>query len=379
MAFSFSDEQEEFRSVLRRYFQDTSPTTEVRRLMDSETGWEREGWEKLNRDLGLAGVHVPEEFGGQGFGHVELGIVLEEMGRALVCAPYFATTAMAATALCDLGSEDDKRRLLPPIASGECIATLAIRDADGDWTPESATTTARDDGNGAFRLNGRKRFVLDGASADLILTVARTPGSSGADGLGLYAVAGDAAGLERTPLPVMDPTRRQADLAFENVAAAPVGTPGEAGPALSRVMDRIAVALASEMVGGAEILRESALDYTRMRMQFGRPIASFQAIKHKAADMLVDVELARSAAYYAADAAAGDADDLPAVASLAKACAADAYMQTAIHAIQLHGGIGFTWDNDTHLWFKRAKSSEVLFGTPDWHRERMMQRWEMPA
>ena len=379
MAFSFSEEQEEFRSVLRRYFQDHSPPTEVRRLMASDAGWEREGWQKLNQDLGLAGVHIPEEFGGQGFGFVELGIVLEEMGRALVCAPYFATTAMAASAILNAGDDAARRRLLPPIATGECIATLALKEPESDWSPESTTMTAAPDGDGHARLNGRKCFVLDGAQADLILLAARAPGSAGLEGLTLYAVAGDAPGLTRQPLAVMDPTRKQADLELKDVAAEAVGPVGAAGPALARTLDQIVTCLASEMVGGAESLRESALDYARMRMQFGRPIASFQVIKHKAADMLVDVELARSAAYYAADAAAQDSAEMPAVACLAKASAAEAYIQTAIHAVQMHGGIGFTWDNDTHLWFKRAKSSEVLFGSAAWHRERMMQRWEMPA
>jgi alkylation response protein AidB-like acyl-CoA dehydrogenase len=199
----------------------------------------------------------------------------------------------------------------------------------------------------------------------------------GDEGLALFTVAGDAVGLSRRALKVMDPTRKQARLEFRAVEAELLGDEGGGAVAFAKTMTLAAVCLANEMVGGAEKLRQSALDYANLRVQFGRSIASFQSMKHKQADMLVDVELARSAAYYAAAAAAEDDPELPALASLAKACAADAYMQTAIHTIQIHGGIGFTWDNDTHLWFKRAKSSEVFLGDPSWHRELMMRAWNV--
>jgi alkylation response protein AidB-like acyl-CoA dehydrogenase len=376
MQFSFTAEQEEFRSVLRRFLEDKSPPTVVRRLMETEAGWDRASWRDLNQQLGLSAVHIPEAYGGQGFGFVELGIVLEEMGRALLCAPFFASTVLAATAIMNAGTEAQKRALLPPIADADCIATLAFTEPNGRWDTSGVETTATPDG-GKFLLEGVKSFVLDGHTADLIVVLARRPGSNGDDGLSFFTVRSDAPGLTRRALKVVDPTRKQARLDFASVEAELLGEEGGGAGPFARTMTQAAVCLANEMVGGAERLRQSALDYANLRVQFGRSIASFQSMKHKQADMLVDVELAKSAAYYAAAAAADDDPELPAVASLAKACAADAYMQTAIHTIQIHGGIGFTWDNDTHLWFKRAKSSEVFLGDPTWHRELMMRAWNV--
>lgn len=376
MRFGFTDEQEQFRAVLRRFLEDKSPTTEVRRLMETEEGCDREVWRQLSQELGLTGIHIPESYGGQGFGAVELGIALEEMGRALLCAPYFASTVLAATAILNAGTEDQKRALLPAIASGDTVATLAIAEDSGQWTGASVAATASGS-KGKIRLDGVKSFVLDGHTADLIVVLARAKGSKGDDGLSLFTVPSDAKGLTRRRLEGIDATRKLARLEFKAVAAEPLGAPGAAAAAIARTLDLAAIALANEMVGGAERLREQTMDYAQMRMQFGRPIASFQSLKHKAADMLVDVELAKSAAYYAAEAAAEDDPDLPALASLAKARASEAYIQTAAHAIQIHGGIGFTWDNDTHLWFKRAKSSEVFLGDPAYHRELLMQRWNV--
>jgi alkylation response protein AidB-like acyl-CoA dehydrogenase len=358
--------------MLRRFLQDKSPPSVVRRLMDSEAGWERDGWRELNQQLGLTGVHIPEEYGGQGFGFVELGIVLEEMGRALLCAPYFSTTVLAATAIMNAGSKAQQEVLLPPIALGEVVATLAFTEPNGGWDAAGIEMTASPDGR-RFRLDGVKSFVLDGHTADLIVVAARAPGSSGEDGLSLFTTPGDAPGLRRRALKVLDPTRKQARLDFDGVAADLLGELGGGAGPLARTLTQAAACLANEMVGGAERLRVSALDYANLRMQFGRPIASFQSMKHKQADMLVDVELAKSAAYAAASAAAEDDPEFPAIAALAKACASEAYLQTAIHTIQIHGGIGFTWDNDTHLWFKRAKSSEVFLGDPAWQRERMLR------
>jgi alkylation response protein AidB-like acyl-CoA dehydrogenase len=369
MQFSFTGEQKEFRSVLRRFLEEKSPTTVVRRLMETEVGWDRENWREINQQLGLTAVHIPEAYGGQGFGWVELGIVLEEMGRALLCAPYFATTVLAATAIMHAGTEAQKRALLPDIAGGETIATLACTEPNGRW--DAAGIEARAiRANGGFRIDGVKSFVLDGHTADLLVVAANTD-----KGLSFFTVPGDAAGLTRRALRVLDPTRKLARLEFRSVQADLLGEDGCGAEPFARTMMLAAVGLANEMVGGAEKLRQSALDYANLRVQFGRTIASFQSMKHKQADMLVDVELAKSAAYVAAQAAAEDDAELPALASLAKACASEAYMQTAIHTIQVHGGIGFTWDNDTHLWFKRAKSSEVFLGDPTYHRELMMQAW----
>ncbi|HZQ00764.1 MAG TPA: acyl-CoA dehydrogenase family protein [Reyranella sp.] len=357
MRFSFSADQEEFRATLRRALEARSPTKEVRRLMATEAGFEREAWKKLNQEMGLTAVAIPEAYGGSGFGFSELCIVLEEMGRNLLCAPYFSTAAMAATAILNAGTEEQKKALLPGIADGSVTATLAF-----DEPPDAAATVAR-----GGKITGIKGYVLDGHTADLIVVLA---------GNSLYTVDGKAKGLERKLLKTMDETRKLAKLTFDNVEGKLLGIEGGAAAPFARTLQQIYVCLANEMVGAAERLREDALAYVKMRMQFGRSIASFQVTKAKAADMLVDVELAKSAAYYAAAAIDENDQELPALASLAKAAASEASVSTAVHAIQMHGGIGFTWDNDTHLWFKRAKSSEILFGDANRHREMMMQHWK---
>jgi alkylation response protein AidB-like acyl-CoA dehydrogenase len=374
MRFSFTSEQEEFRTIVRRLLEARSPASEIRRLMATDAGWERDAWQKLNRELGLTAIHIPEAYGGQGFGYSELAIVLEEMGRGLLCAPFFSTAVLATTAILNAGTEEQKQALLPPIAAGDRTATLAFSGDDGRNDGSAVAMIATPSG-GAYRLDGVKSFVLDGHTADLVVVLARSPGSNGENGLSFFTVSSDAKGLHRRRLKTMDETRKLARLQFDGVEARLLGEAGAAAAPFARTMQQAAILLANEMVGGAEQLRQSALDYVRMRMQFGRSIASFQTTKHKAADMLVDVELAKSAAYYAAAVLDEGDDDLPAIASLAKACASEACLQTAIHAIQMHGGIGFTWDNDTHLWFKRAKSSEIMFGDANHHRELMMQHW----
>src|SRR5580658_6082647 len=354
MKFSFSPEQEEFRSNLRRFLAEQSTTKDVRRLMETGAGWDRDAWRRQNEALGLTALRIPEAHGGAGFGFGEIGIVLEEMGRALFCAPYFATAVLATGAIMNAGSDSDKQALLPDIALGEVVATLAGAEDNGVWDAAATTLTATKSGDG-YRLDGHKSFVLDGHTADLIVVLARAPGTTGDAGLSFFTVRGDS--VERRLLKTMDPTRKLARLTFNGTDAKLLGEEGTAAAPFARTMIEATVCLANEMVGGAERLREDALAYSKMRMQFGRQIASFQSMKHKAADMLLEVELAKSAA-----AALDDGDnDVAATASLAKACASDTYTQTAVHAIQIHGGIGFTWDNDTHLWFKRAKSSEVLF------------------
>jgi alkylation response protein AidB-like acyl-CoA dehydrogenase len=376
MRFSFSDEQEEFRVFLRRFLEDKSPTTEVRRLMETDSGYDEAVWKQLSTDLGLPAVHVPEEYGGQGFSYGELGVVLEEMGRALLCAPYFSSAVLATTTILNAGTEEQKRTLLPPLAAGESRAALAFTEDNGQWDSSGVEMTATASGGG-YTLDGTKSFVLDGHTADSIVVLARKPGTTGDDGLSFFTVAGDTGGLTRTLLKTTDPTRKQARLEFKGVQAELLGTEGGAAGPLAKTLDLAAICLANEMVGGADKLRESAVEYAMMRVQFGRQIGSFQTMKHKSADMLLEVELAKSAAYYAAAAAAEEDEDLPALASLAKASASQAYMQTAINTVQIHGGIGFTWDNDTHLWFKRAKSSEVFLGDPSYHRELLMQRWDV--
>ena len=376
MRFNFTDEQREFRSVVRRFLEDKSPSSAVRRLMETDAGCDAEVWRDLSGNLGLTALHIPEVYGGQGFGISELAIAVEETGRVLLCAPYFGSTVLATTAILKAGSDAQKRALLPDLAAGRTIAAFAFTEENGRWDAGGVATTATRNGE-TYRLDGVKSFVVDGHTANTVVVLARRPASEGADGLSLFTVRGDAAGLQRRRLETMDQTRKLARLAFSAVEAELLGAEGAASGPLQATLDIAAICLANEMVGGADRLRESAVEYAKMRVQFGRAIGSFQSLQHKAADMLLDVELAKSAAYYAAAAAdEGDAE-LPALASLAKAAASEAYMQTAIHTVQIHGGIGFTWDNDTHLWFKRAKSSEVLLGDSAYHRERLMRLWNV--
>ena len=375
MQFAFTDEQEQFRSVVRRFLGAKSPTTEVRRLMATTTGFDADVWRQLSDDLALPGLHIPEAFGGSGFGPVELGIALEEQGRALFCAPFFSSCVLAAEAIMQAAGEEQKTRLLPAIASGQTRATLAVTEPNGRWDADGVQAIASRNGSG-WVIDGVKRFVIDGCTADILIVVARAAGSSNGSGLSFFVVQADDPGVTRSALATMDATRKQANIVFTRATAELLGEAGSGAPALARTFDHGAIALANEMVGGAQALLESAVAYANMRVQFGRAIGSFQAIKHKCADMLLDVELAKSAAYYAAHAEADGDAQTPSLASLAKAAAADAYMRAATQTIQIHGGIGFTWDNDTHLWFKRAKSSEVLLGDPNYHRELMLQRLE---
>ncbi len=374
MAFAFTEEQEQFRDIVARFLRDTSPAAEVRRLMETDAGFDAAVWDRLNQELGLSAVHVPEAFGGQGFSFVELGIVCEEMGRALLCAPYFSSSVLAAGAILHAGDESRKADLLSALATGERRGALAITEPHGSWDPSGIETTATRNG-AIWRVDGEKSFVIDGHSADFLVVAARLPGSTGEDGISFFTVEGDAPGLGRHLLRTVDPTRKQARLTFRNVPATPLAEPSGGAQALRRIRIEAITALANEMVGGAQQMLDSAVEYTKLRMQFGRQIGSFQAVKHKCADMLLDVELAKSAAYQAASAVADGDPEAPALASLAKAAASDAYLRTAADCIQLHGGIGFTWDNDTHLWFKRAKSSEAMFGDAAYHRERMMRHW----
>jgi alkylation response protein AidB-like acyl-CoA dehydrogenase len=365
---AFSAEQEELRRSVRRFLDDTSPGAEVRRLMETEEGWDRAVWRAMAERVGMQGIQVAEAFGGAGLGHVELGIVMEELGRSLACVPYFSTVGLAVNALLTSGDERAQRELLPRFASGEATGTLAVLEPAGSWDLDAVATTARRHGDG-WVVDGAKAFVIDGHTADVLLVAARTPG-----GLGLFAVEGGAAGVERVPVPQLDQTRKLARVELSAAPATLVGEEGGAGSWLPRALDLAAVALAMEQVGGAQRCLDMSVEYAKARHQFGRPIGSFQAIKHRCADMLVRVESARATAYYAAWAAAEGAQELPAVASLARAYCSEAFSWVAGETIQVHGGIGFTWEHDAHLYFKRAKASELLLGDPAHHRELMLRR-----
>jgi alkylation response protein AidB-like acyl-CoA dehydrogenase len=363
MTFAFSDEQQELRRGLRRFLEDKSPSRQVRRLMETDEGYDRAVWSQMAEQLGLQGLTISEEHGGAGGGPVEQLIVLEEMGRVLLCAPYFATAVLAVHALQASGDAVAQKDFLPGIAAGTTIATLAVPEDDGSWSTDRLQTRARRSGD-AYVLDGRKSFVLDGAIADLVLVVAQADG-----GPTLFAVDGHAPQLSRRSLQTIDMTRKQAALVLDGVPARLVGTAGGAAGVVEKTLRLAAVALAAEQVGGAQRCLDMSVDYAKLRVQFGRPIGSFQAIKHKCADMLLEVESAKSAAYYAAWAAAEGSNELPLVASLAKAYCSEAYFHVAAENIQVHGGIGFTWEHDAHLYYRRAKSSEVMLGSPTHHRE----------
>jgi alkylation response protein AidB-like acyl-CoA dehydrogenase len=375
MAFIFTEDQAQFRDSVSRFLKDKSSTSEVRSLMATDSGFDPKVWQQLSQQLGMTGVHMPEELGGAGFGPVEMAIVCEEMGKSLYCGPYFASAVCAANALRIAGDELQQETLLPEIISGEKLACLAVSEGRGVWTDEVFSTTAKKTDNGHL-LNGRKRFVVDACIADTLIVVANDD-----HGIGFFIVDATAQGVSITALDSMDPTRKLADVQFTD---SPAQRLNNSKPEQLRLLVDIAsTALANEMVGGAQTLLDSALSYTQLRFQFGRSIASFQAIKHRLADLLLELELAKSAAYQAAQTLAGSAlwgangqiahmDKVTEHASLAKAAASEVYLHTALECIQMHGGIGFTWENDTHLWFKRAKSSEVFLGTPAEHRERML-------
>lgn len=368
MNFAFSQEQDELRKSIRRFLEDRSPMGEVRRLMETQHGFDRDVWRLLANQLGLTGLAIPEEYGGFGYSAVELGIVFEEMGRALYCGPYFSTIALGANAILQSGDEIVARDVLPGIASGDTIATLAITEESGSWDIETTITTATRSGE-QWVLDGTKMYVIDGALANLIVVGARAEG-----GLTLFLVDSPAENMTITPIPTLDLTRKMARIEFRGTPARIVGAEGGGKDTLDVTLDLAVVALASEEVGGASRCLDMAVEYAKTRIQFGRPIGGFQAIKHKCADVLLEVESAKSAAYYASWAVSEPGDAFSIAAAIAKAFCSDAYYTAAAESIQIHGGIGFTWEHDAHLYFKRAKASQLLFGDSTYHRERLAQK-----
>ncbi len=371
MNFAFSEEQEELKRVVRQFLEDKSPETAVRELMATEQGYDPEVWKQMGEQMGIQGLIFPEEVGGSGFSFIELVVVLEEMGRALLCAPYFSSVVLAGCTILHSGDETAKQELLPQIAQGSVVATLAITEENGNWGQEGITLEAKKKGDG-YELTGKKMYVLDGHTADIIIVAAQTAGG-GKEGVSLFWCEGGAKGLTRTCLSTLDQTRKQASLEFSSTPVKLIGKEGGGAEVLNLVMDLAAVALAAEQVGGAQKCLDMSVEYAKERIQFGRPIGSFQAVKHKCADMLLEVESAKSAAYYAGWCASELNDELPSVAALAKSYCSEAYFHTSAENIQIHGGIGFTWEHPAHLYFKRAKSSELLFGDPTFHRERLAQ------
>jgi alkylation response protein AidB-like acyl-CoA dehydrogenase len=373
MDFQFSEEQEELRSIAKSFLAEASGPEQIRAAMETPLGYDEQTWAQIATELAWPCVHIPEAYGGLGLGPVDLAVLLEACGEALLCAPFYSTVALGANTLLEIASEDQKLRFLPALAEGQTTATLAFAEKSGRWDMEGVETTATADGDG-YILDGQKSWVIDGHSADLVLVVARSTGSLVDEGLSVFAVPADTPGMTRRALITMDQTRRMAEIELSAVRVdgdACLGAFGEAGTGLRRTLDLAAIALAAEQVGGAQRCLDMSVAYAKEREQFGRPIGSFQAIKHKCADMMLAVETARSALYYAACIAGDQSDDLSVNASLAKAWCSEAYFQCASDNIQIHGGVGFTWEYDPHLHFKRARATESWLGDPNFHRERV--------
>jgi len=367
MSVGYSAEHDELRQVVREFLRERSPSGEVRRLAEAGESRDDEVWALLTGQLGLSGIAIPEEHGGSGYGPVELGIVLEEMGRALLVAPFFATVALAGQALAASGDEDAMGRWLPGIADGSVTAALAVAENSGSWDLAEVAATAEPTGDG-WAVSGTKLFVIDGHTADLLLVVARAP-----DGPGVFCVERGTAGVERARLDTLDLTRALASVTLDDARATRVGAGRDATQWLSEVTDLVLTALAAEQIGGAAKCLDLAVEYAKVREQFGRPIGSFQAIKHKCANLLLEVESGRSAVYHASAAVAGRQPDAPLAAALAYAYCSQAFTHAAKECIQIHGGIGYTWEHDAHLYLRRAKSSELLFGPPVRQRTRLAE------
>lgn len=369
--FMFTDEQLQLRESVRRFLTDHASTRRTRELMGDPEGFDQQSFQGLFDELGIGGIHIPEEFGGTGLSYVELCIVLEEMGRSLFPSPYLSSNVLAANAILLAGTAEKKAQLLPIVAAGDVVVTVALYEDNNRFDVKNVTQCVRDES-----FTGTKSFVTDGSVADYIIVVAKDAANRGANPRFWISTADDP-GIVRTSMESIDTTRRISRVSFDNVRVEPLGDIENDEDVFDQFVSYAQVALSNEMIGGAQSLLDSSIEYANNRVQFGRPISSMQAIKHKCADLLLEIELAKSGAYRAAQAVASEEHALPAYASIAKAAANDAYMRAAADAIQIHGGIGFTWDNDTHLWFKRAKSSQVFFGTSELHRDQLLDHIDL--
>jgi alkylation response protein AidB-like acyl-CoA dehydrogenase len=373
VTFTPGPDAEELRAVVRGFLERRSSEAEVRRLSETDTGYDPAVWRQAAAELGLQGLIVPERWGGSEATFVELGVVLEEMGRVLFGAPFLSTVALAANTLLAVGDDAAGEAYLPGIASGQTVATLAWGGTD----PLTSTIVAAP-ADGGWALTGTAELVVDAVAANLVLVLAAT-----ADGPGVFAVEtdgdGTTTGLTSTRLVALDSTRPLSALEFAGARARAVGTPGAVDEAIRTAVDRAVVALAAEQLGGAARLLEMSVEYANTRVQFGRKIGSFQAIKHRCADMLVEVESARSAAWYGTWAAVNEPAELPLAAALAGSVCSETYTRVALDNIQNHGGIGFTWEHPAHLYLKRAKSSQLFLGTPAAHRSRLATILDIPA
>ncbi|WP_316190264.1 acyl-CoA dehydrogenase family protein [Bradyrhizobium sp. SZCCHNS2096] len=368
MNFDFSDDQKQLRDQARKFLAEKCPPKAVRVVLDGKESYDRELWKGL-AEMGFLGVAIPEEFGGAGAGHLELCVIAEEMGRALAPVPFSSTVYLAAEALMLAGSEAQKRKWLPKIASGEAIGTLALFEGAGNPSPKAIKLEAS---NGV--LNGSKKPVADGAIADFVVVAARTASTGRDSDVSLFLVDVKAGGIEAKSLTNLDPTRGQAELTFSGCEAEPLGTPGEGWSLVTQLLDRAAVLIAFEQVGGADRALEMGRDYALDRIAFGRPIGSFQAVKHMLADMYVSATLARSNCYYGAWALSTNAPELPEAAASARISATQAFQHCAKNNIQVHGGMGFTWEFDCHMYYRRANALALGLGSLSYWEDQLIER-----
>ncbi|MBS0366513.1 MAG: acyl-CoA/acyl-ACP dehydrogenase [Proteobacteria bacterium] len=369
MQFAFTEEQLLIREAVRELCAQHATSARVRAAIATEEGFGRDTWSALAA-AGWLGTAVPAEHGGMGLGNVELAIVQQEFGRRLLPSPFLACAVLAARAIALAGTQGQRASLLPAIADGSAIATLAVTGESGAPGPGAIEAVLERDG-AAWRLEGGACFVPWGHVADLLVVAAR---EARGGGVSLLALPADSPGVAREKLTMLDLTRPMARLRFASVPVTPLqvlGAAGGAAEALEHTLDLALIAVAAEQTGTAEGALEMTTEYAKQRIQFGRPIGSFQAVKHRLADMMVQVEACKSAVYYAACTADEGGAELPQAAALAKAWCSDAAANCTANAIQLHGGIGFTWEHDAHLYFKRARAAGTLFGSSTWHRERI--------
>jgi alkylation response protein AidB-like acyl-CoA dehydrogenase len=368
MNFDFSDEQKQMRDEARKFLSEKCSPKAVRAVLDGKEPYDRELWKGL-AEMGFLGVAIPDEFGGAGAGHLALCVIAEEMGRALAPVPFSSTVYLAAEALSIAGSDAQKRKWLPKIAAGEAIGTLALFEGKGNPSPQAIKLTA----SGGV-LNGVKKPVPDGAIADLVIVAARN-GSSGRDSdISLFLVDVTGGGVEAKALTNVDPTRGQAEFTFKDCKAEPLGAAGEGWSIISQVLDRAAVLIAFEQVGGSDRALEMGRDYALDRIAFGRPIGSFQAVKHMLADMYVAATLARSNCYYGAWALSTNAGELPEAAAAARISATQAFQHCAKNNIQVHGGMGFTWEFDCHMYYRRANALALGLGSLSYWEDALIDR-----
>jgi len=373
MDFGLSEDQELLQQSARDFLARECPPAFVRELARSDDGFARGFHEKL-AGMGWTGLLIPEAFGGLGLHLLDLAVLMEEMGRAAMPGPFFASSVLAALSLVDSGASALKKEWLPRVASGEAIGTLALLEQSDRLDCAGIVTRASKTRTG-YRLNGVKLFVLDAHVADFMVVAARSR-SQGELGICLFLVPRGAAGVSVQALPGIDQTRRLCEVVLRNVdvpASARVADESKGWKILSRVIDAAAVLLAADCLGGAQRALDMAVEYAKAREQFGRPIGAFQAVKHMCAEMVSEIEPARSLLWYAAYAYDHETRNAARAASMAKARLSDVYSRTTNRAVQIHGGIGFTWEHDIHLWFKRAKWNEAAFGDATYHRERLAE------